>query len=304
MSREFEVAREIDLPAAPGRRLDRDHRRPRRVACSRPGMEIPRRRRAAGGRAGHDVGPAEPPRHPHGVARRHVQRARVHDRGPRRRHGAPALRPQRDPRRRLGGPVRRDRRAHRLLPAHARPVPRALQRPPRDLRRPAVVGHRGPAGRGRRRTRWTRCARRSASATARRSATRSTPTSAARARSTASSTTSRRSSSASAPTTGSVRFFGRNALRQRGRHERPRVPRRRRRGARRGGAEGLAGHRLRLVPAPPPPDALGPPGQHAETGGPSAPAPRQAPGRAASRAAAAPGARCSERRGRRARETP
>src|SRR5258707_70803 len=55
----------------------------------------PRRRDAAGRRSGHDLGPAQPPRDPHGVAGRDLQRARLRDRGPRRRHRAPALRPQR-----------------------------------------------------------------------------------------------------------------------------------------------------------------------------------------------------------------
>src|SRR5215210_6743645 len=97
----------------------------------------PRGRGPAGGSADHDLGPAAPPRDPHRVAGRDLQRAGLRDRGARGRHRAPALRPQRDPGRRVGGPVRRHRRPHGLLPPHARAVPPALQRAPGDLRGPA-----------------------------------------------------------------------------------------------------------------------------------------------------------------------
>ena len=68
-------------------------------------------------------------------------------------------------------------------------------------------GINGPAAAARR-TRWTRCAPPSASPRTRASARRSTPRSATPARSTASSTTRRRSSSASAPTTASTASSG------------------------------------------------------------------------------------------------
>ena len=146
MSREFEITREVDLPAAPDdvwTAITADT-----AAWQFPtGMEIP------AGAAPPEGAPVTTWDPPHRLVirmespGRDLQRPRLRDRGPRGRHGAPALRPQRDPRRRVGGPVRRHRRPHGLLPPHARAVPRALQRPPGHLRRPAVVRHRGARGR-------------------------------------------------------------------------------------------------------------------------------------------------------------
>ena len=147
MSRAFEVTREVDLPAAPDdvwTAITADT-----AAWQFPtGMEIP------AGAAPPEGGPVTTWDPPHRLVIRmespdgtfnaldYAIEARE------RRHGAPALRPQRDPRRRVGGPVRRNRRPHGLLPSHARAVPRALQRTPGHLRRPAVGRHRGPEAAG------------------------------------------------------------------------------------------------------------------------------------------------------------
>ena len=143
MSREFEVIREVDLPAAPDDVWTAITEET--AAWQFPTGEPP----SGAGGPHHDVGAAAPARDPHGVAGRHLQCPRLRDRGPRRRHRPPALRPHRDPLRRVGGPVRRDRQPHRLLPPHPRAVPRALQGPQGHLRRPAVGRHQRPRRRRR-----------------------------------------------------------------------------------------------------------------------------------------------------------
>ena len=66
MSRDFEVTREVDLPAA---RTTSGPRSPPIRGLAVPDRDgDPRRRGAARGRAGHDLGPAAPSRDPHGVA--------------------------------------------------------------------------------------------------------------------------------------------------------------------------------------------------------------------------------------------
>ena len=101
MSREFEITREVDLPASPDDVWTAITAAP--AAWMFPtGMEIP------AGTAPPEGAPVTTWEPPHRLVVRmeapdgSVQRARLHHRGARRRHGAPALRPQRDPRRRAG----------------------------------------------------------------------------------------------------------------------------------------------------------------------------------------------------------
>ena len=77
MSREFEVIREVDLPAAPDDVWTA-------ITAETAAWQFPTGEPPTGaGRAHQDVGAAAPARDPHGVAGRHLQRPRLRDRGPR-----------------------------------------------------------------------------------------------------------------------------------------------------------------------------------------------------------------------------
>ena len=138
MAKEFEIDREVELPGTPEDVYRASPPNEGTVAWLFPAG----RRRGQRGRVGSSAALRGARRRP----RRLVQPPRVPDRGARRRRG-PALRAQQRLRRGgLGQPVRRRRPAHRLLPAHARPVPRALQPAHGDLRRRRARRPDGPRG--------------------------------------------------------------------------------------------------------------------------------------------------------------
>ena len=191
MAKEFEIVREVELPGTPedGLRGRLDRRGRSRRGCSPP-------RAGSGGTSSRRI------RRTSSWSARKAPTAgsTTSSSGsrPRGDGGLAALRPQRRLRRGgLGQPVRRREPAHRLLPAHARPVPRALQPAHGDLRRRRARRPDGPRGvdGARRLHQAAGRARRARGRLGRRQRSGSPTTT-----STASSTTGPTTSSASAPT--------------------------------------------------------------------------------------------------------